>query len=546
MADNESLGLPTARALVHLRFSVEYGLGLARDPSGPGAHIAIVALDGAVEHALWLTARAYDAPPKAMAGRPDLLKKVRDVLVEARRSWEPAGAAGVDQLHRARNDAQHAAVRFDPAQLPDWGTAANAFIDSLVAAAFGHPLSDVTLADAVRDAGLADMLRRAEQDIDRPEPDAGAFLLTCEAFDEARRRWREQQRHVFVGWLTNEAPEQASLAALGMLNHVPSQDERLADFLEVTPFASDLGEYSWLLSARRERQQSGWTPEPAHSRRALVFVSGWIVRWEVFDRGYPLELWQEHYESLVPPVVGEGAKTEIIKAEALLTRESPGNPARCQLVFPLANIPDRARGPWNHWLHDSLVRAAHELQEDVRFDGVQLFLTGQLVLTCKLGADADAVARVVRRAVVLTDERYHEWSDSEARRREELRRLTTAFTDVIFSARQGLALFGTVEVTERGADGQPIVWLGFNFGESKFEELRLCVQGFQSTGGVLASAGAIQDRVVFDAFELTPENEALLREVVKRCEDEVLRRRALYGQRVLEFQQFQKRLEELF
>ena len=52
-------------------------------------------------------------------------------------------------------------------------------------------------------------------------------------------------------------------------------------------------------------------------------------------------------------------------------------------------------------------------------------------------------------------------------------------------------------------------------------------------------------RVVFDAFEMTPENEALLRETVQRCEKTVLARRAHYAQRVLQFQRFQSQLAEL-
>ncbi len=535
--------LPTARALVRLRFALEHATALARDPSEPAAHTAIVALDGVVEHALWLAARAYGSELKQSANRHDLLNKVRQALAAAGKPWQSAGTASVDQLHRARNDAQHAAVQFDPAQLPDWSTGASAFIDGLVAAAFGRPLSDVTLADAVRGPGLADLLRRAEQDIELPESDAAAFLLICAAFDEARRRWREQQTHVYGQ--RNELMFQSELPALGMLERDVSQHERLADFLEVVPFASDLGEYSWFLATRRQ-QKYGWTPEPADSRRALVFVSGWVVRWEVFDRGYPLERWQEHFESVAPPLVGDGSTTEIIGGEALLTSEDPGRPARCHLLFTLANVPDRARGPWGHWLVQALADAANELHEDLRFDHARLSLTGQLLLICQLGYEADAVFRVVTRGVERADERYRDWSDSEALRSRELRRLKDAFSQVIFSARQGLALFASVEVTERGADGKPIVWLGFNFGDSKFEELGLCTQGFQSAGGVLASAGTLQDHVVFDAFELTTEKEVLLRDTVQRCEEIVLARRTDYSQRVLEFQLFQNRLAEFF
>jgi hypothetical protein len=545
MADNSPPDLPRARSLVRLQFALEHAVRLARDLSEPGAHIAIVALDGAVEHALWLVERAYGAQLPQDARRDQLVRRVHEALANARgEPWEPAGADSVDQLHRARNDAQHAALRFDTSQLPDWSTAAQAFIDGLITAAFGHALSDVTLADTVREPALTDLMRRAERDIDRDEPDAGAFLLICAAFDEARRRWRDQLGHAH-GQATAELALLAQRPAMGMLDPVVRQEDRLADFLEVAPFAGDLGEYTSFLAARRQ-QQSGWTPEPADTRRALLFVGGWIVRWEVFNLGYPLERWEAHLESLAPPVVGDGSKTEIIEHQAFLSAEFPGHPARCHLVFTLANIPDRGRGPWGNWLHKALIDANAELRENVRFDGVQLSLTGRLLLVCDLGYSADAIASVVKRAVELTNERYRDWSQNEARRRIELRRIQEAFTQAIVSARQSRAVFDTVEVTERPTDGQPVVWQGLNFGESKFDELGLCTQGFQNAGSVLAGAGTLREQIVFDAFELTPENEALLRRTVQLCEETVLERRAYYNRRVLEFQHFQNRLGELF
>lgn len=478
-----------------------------------------------------------------MAARHELMSKVRAVLAEKGRSWQPVGAPGVDQLHRARNDAQHAAVQFDTVQLADWGPAASAYIDGLVSTAFDRSIFAVALADAVRDAGLADLLRRAERDIELG--DAGAFQLVCFAFDEARKRWRDQQVHIH-GHLMNEVLMQATQPAFGMLDGAVSQDERLADFLEVVPFAIDLGEYLWFVSARRQQQETGWTPQPADTRRSLVFASGWIVRWEIFDRGYPLQRWNDYVEGLKPPVVEGADHTEILDIQTLMNNEIPGHPARCHLYLHLANLPDSARGPWGNWLPQGLVDAAAELGENIRFDRVQLYLTGQLLLVCELGYEADALLTIIRRGIEITDKRYRDWDNDQVRRRQELSRLQSEFARVIDSARSSLAVFGTVEVTERGSDGQPIVWVSLNFGESKFEELGLCVQGIQSRGGVLASAGTVQERIVFDAFELTPENEALLREAVASAEEIVIHRRTHYGQRRLEFQQFQKRLEALF
>jgi hypothetical protein len=540
---NHGVDLPTARALVRLRFALEHALALARDSSEPGSHIAIVGLDGAIEHALWLVTRAFGADVRPMATRPELVTKVRELLTAAGTQWEPAGGAGVDQVHRARNDAQHAAVQFDPVQLPDWASAVSAYVDDLIESAFARSIFDVSLADAVRDLALSALLRQAEHNLSFK--DSGAFQLVCVAFDEARTRWRDQQVHIY-GRLMNEVMFQASYPAFGMIDGTVSQDERLADFLEVAPFAIDLGEYLWFLSSRRQQQEVGWTPDPADTRRALNFVSGWIVRWEIFDRGYPLDRWNEHVAGLQPPILGDGDRTQILRAEALMTSEVPGYPARCHLHFWLANVPDGARGPWGNWLPQGLVDAAAELRENIRFDQVQLYLTGQVLLVCDLGFDADVLANVFQRAIEITDQRYREWEANGIRRRQELTHMQAEFARVIDSAQTGQILFGGVEVTERSSDGQPIVWVGLNFGEFRREELGLCVQGFQGAGGVLASSGTLQERIVFDAFELTSESEALLRGVVSRCERSVLRRRELYGRRRLEFQHFQNRIELLF
>ncbi len=269
----------------------------------------------------------------------------------------------------------------------------------------------------------------------------------------------------------NEIMIQANHPAFGMLDGTVSQDERLADFLEVVPFAIDLGEYLCFVSSRRQQQEVGWTPDPADTRRALIFVSGWIVRWEIFDRGYPLDRWNEHVEGLQPPTLGNGDQTEILSVEALMTNEIPGYPARCHLYVWLANVPDSARGPWGNWLPQGLVDAAAELQENVRFNQVQLYLTGQVKLVCDLGFEAEVLAKVIRRGIEITDQRYRDWEADGIRRRQELARIQAEFAHVIDSAQTDHVLFGAVEVTERGSDGQPVVWVSLNFGESKFEEL---------------------------------------------------------------------------
>jgi hypothetical protein len=127
------------------------------------------------------------------------------------------------------------------------------------------------------------------------------------------------------------------------------------------------------------------------------------VRSEVFERGYPLEQWERRLAGLAPPTGDNGTKTEIVEAEAFLTTERPGFPARCELSFPLANVPDRLRGPWASWLLRELTDPDREYGQHIRLSHPRLAATGRLSLSCELGYDADAVAEVVQRAVERAD-----------------------------------------------------------------------------------------------------------------------------------------------
>lgn len=523
-----------ARALVRLRFAQEHAIALGRDSSEAGAQIAIVALDGAVEYALRLVARDRAVKLRDRASRHDLLTGVRDALGA---EWRPNGADGVDQLHRARNDVQHASVMFDASQVPDWSAAAAAFIESLVEANFGAPLSEVSLADAVRDEAIAEHLRRAEMELARAEAGASlAFQLVSFAFDEARGRWREQQAHIY-GQPFLEHRVQPIVSAVDGLGPVVPQEERLADFLEVVPFANDLGEYSWFVGASRQHE-AGWDPGVDEARRALVFVSGWIVRWEIFVRGYPQERWEKFWDDLAPPVVGDGTNTEVLGLDIEMSPEFPGHPSRCVLTFRLANVPDRARGPWGHWIPQALFDSAQELAPDIRFNGVSLTLRGELILICDLGYDPGALATVIKHAIERTDARFCEYEQSEAERTARTRRLQGELNALLDSARTGPELFDSVEVTERQDKGTADVWLSLNLVGAKHAEIGHCANIFRDVRGPLTGTAVFGDRLTFGAFELTEDNRELLNKAIYRCEEFIFDLRERHAMRVDEFSEF--------
>jgi hypothetical protein len=334
--------LPTAQSLVRLRLLTEDAVRRADDASEAGRHQALISLDGACEHALWLAARQAGIRLRGdqRAGVPALHRAV----VEQRREWVLRGWSGVNQLHEARNTAQHAGVAPDREQFPGWRDAAVAFIDSLCREAFDTPLKDIVLASAVRDLELRAMLTEAEMSV--ASDTHQSFAASTMAFTAARDRWREQRvaavsAPIAGGFELILASEESQA-----INELTGAVQSLENLLEMQPFAGDLSEYVWFRRALGERATAGWEPTENDARRALIFVAGWVVRWEIFDLGYPDDEWAAHREGIEPPQHGDGTTVTINGAQADLIPEATGQPARTVLYLQLANVPARGRPPW--------------------------------------------------------------------------------------------------------------------------------------------------------------------------------------------------------
>jgi hypothetical protein len=88
--------LPTAQSLVRLRLLTEDAARRVDDISEAGRHQALIALDGACEHALWLAVRQAGVRLKGdqRAGVPALYRAV----IEQRRDWvnRPGFLGGLD------------------------------------------------------------------------------------------------------------------------------------------------------------------------------------------------------------------------------------------------------------------------------------------------------------------------------------------------------------------------------------------------------------------------------------------------------------------
>jgi hypothetical protein len=530
--------LPTAAALVRLRFVAEDARRRADDTFDAGRHLALIALDGACEYALWLAAHSCGVRSKPIASVPDLYSALKQALGER---WEIKGWAGVDQLHRARNSAQHAAVVPAPEQIPLWSDAAWAFIDSLCVAVFDTTLDTISLAQAVTNDGLRAELHQSEELI--PDDPALAMSYALGAFEWARARWREQRGQRLL------APASAVRQSHYTGSDVGDNLQDINDFLEVQLFAGNPGEYLWLHRAREEHATAGWTPTPDDVRRVLSFVTDWIVRWEIFNHGYPVDRWNAHRDSIAPPIVGDGLTPQIVGARADFLPEVPGRPARCVLSFQLVNVPNRGRWPWVTHLQQAVTEVARESQSPSLFAEFKWFLSGLLLVHVDLSCPQKVVSDAVRRAVDLASKRYTEQIQTADEREVERGALEAEFRQLVASARSDdLDFFRDPRLVKDewlGTNGW-IVFIELEQGAAGAHELFQSVDIFRGARGVLAGAHARDGCIAFEAFQISDETRRALETAITACEEQVRHVRNFRSEQQTVFDRFAAGITEEF
>ena len=530
---------PTTAGLVRGRWLLEHAESLARDTSDPGRHLALIALDGAVEYALWLVVNTTGARVKGE--RPnfgDLIGAVRQHLDQMGRPWAETGHAGVDQLRRARNPAQHAGVAVDADQLPGWADAARAYIDSLWQAAFDTPLADLVLALSVSDDALRERLTRAERALDQGEPEI-AFSLAWTAFERALNRWRET-RH--------GAP--ASLIDVPAAVFPRPDDElrrritTVEQLLDVSPFASDLGEFVSLSRSRVEQETTAWVPEMQDARRALRFATGWIVRWEVFEHGYPAERWDKFQGAIEPPTLGLDHPS-VVEASAFVVRTAAGN-TRWLVRAQIADIPERGRGDWGIDLAQCVTDALQQASDGgVRMQRLTFSRPGGvLAVEFDPDVDADAIGTALGRAVELADQRYRGRSArrAETERRRMLRE--EQWRAAIDDRAAGMLRLRAITTDQRADDVHFVAEL--SVGEGSDVEVLTAAELLRSRGGWLANAGAHNGVVLVEAVDLTGEIGETVRDGLATAAKEIARQRDLRDLEHERFADFAKRLDALW
>jgi hypothetical protein len=389
--------------LVRLRSMLERANLLAADLSPEGRHFAVIALDGVVEYAMGIAATHRQVELSQSAGFHKTINKLVECLGA---NWQRPVRKGVIQLHEARNSAQHGGAPPDQSLVPGWTDEVDAFVNSLVLEAFGVVLERVLLADAIEREDLRELVTEAERAIADGQPERG-FDIAYSALMAVRRLWHEQQQDAY-----------GHMPLPGMFEGDPRHVDpgsRGADYADVGVFAADLGEYHWLIATRR-LQVDNMPPNLEDARRALQFAYHWILRWQAFDARYPRERWRAHFETLEPPVFGEG-RTPGIRWVEVEPAQLLGHRELVRVIVPLANLPERGRDDWGIDINVALRHASEQMGwPEPRVIVGPRSPTGEFTFLAEHSLDSEEIAEALQLTI-------HETTRLYRARREEADRI---------------------------------------------------------------------------------------------------------------------------
>ena len=522
----QSLSPSALAGLIRLRMMLERGLREARDNSEPSQHIALVTLDGACEYAIRFSAHCRGLPLKPEAGFHAGLDLLRKALV-GRKQWGQTGVRGVLELHAARNQAQHMGLLPDRELMSTWTLDAEAFIGELVNMAFDVELGDVMLADAIRNDNLRGLLSEAERQLNAGDSRA-AFRYADGALHEARQLWLVQQDYA------RRAP----------LPQEPVAGDAV-DLLEVQAFTSDIAGYTRLLTTRRHVETGGPEPDAAEARSALLFAFDWILRWEVFKEGYPIERYTEYWQSVGPTQLDDGGRPEIAwHIESYRLEAGAGREEEYEVLLQLKSIPSWKTGTWGLDFSEALASAETELGHSTLGIFPSIDFLGLLRVRVAVSADPKDVASVLNRAVDIATERYERRDEDMRAAQEKAAELRENYAAVLRDVATG-GVFGEATVTPELSSTGIRYTVGLTVPSATPSELNLATSIFSGKGEYLAGTSQQAGKIVFEAFPLEDYTLERLREAIQGSEEEILRYRNITVEHERERQSFTQQIENL-
>lgn len=284
------------------------------------------------------------------------------------------------------------------------------------------------------------------------------------------------------------------------------------DYADVGVFASDLGEYHWLLATRRQAH-GGLPLEDEDAQRALTFCFDWILRWQRFDAKYPRPRWGAFWRGQRPPTSAGAGHPKLISAH-VGERVVLGSRRRDRVDVLVADVPEHGRGDWG-------ADVAEVLQEVLLSEGLDPLLveqgpnqpwTGEFQFLAAPELDGARIVRVIEAVIAGSHDRYQSRRTQEAERLEEAERTATAAETLLANAAPDF--FGAARAFHQMRPQGEVIVVSVALSMSN-AEAGAVVAIMRGAGGPLADAQFEADRrISFTAFELDEEGERALRQAV--------------------------------
>jgi hypothetical protein len=409
-----------------------------------------------------------------------------------------------------------------------WTLDARAFIGELVKMAFDVELGDVMLADAIRHEKLRGLLSEAERQLNAGDSRA-AFKYADGALYEARQLWLVQQDYA------RRAP----------LPHEPVAGDAV-DLLEVQAFTSDIAGYTRLLTTRRHVETGGPEPDVAEARSTLLFAFDWILRWEVFKEGYPIERYVEFWDTLRSPQLDDGGPPRLVRhIESYRLEVGAGREEEFEVLLQLANLPVKDDRDWGRDFPAALEIAEQELDRSppVGFHGIDP--DGLLRVRVPVSVDPAQLLSLLSRAIDLATQ-SHQRRDQDMREwRLHALELRNGYEAVLRDTTTSSNVFGEVNVIpELSSNGVRYI-VSLSLPEATLSELNTAASIFSGQGRCLAASTHQSGNVVFEATPLEDDALDRLRKAIHGTEEEIVRYRDIVTKHEQQRQSFTKQVESL-
>jgi hypothetical protein len=240
--------------------------------------MAVVLLDAVNERATHFAATYLNLTIPNRAGFEQLMEIIKGELGGG---WVTGTWPDIRRLHRTRNLVQHEGLEVDQKNISIWASSTLSYTRSLVSAVWDTDINEVTLARAVRNSEIRNLLEIGERKYRDGLP-AESVKASSEAFRTAYKMWKKHYRRRIP---FHSKPSTFNVVDEKSFKYLEKEISEVNETSLAISLAGDPGEYVWFRNlVADDRDIAVATADEA--QRALGFVFGWVTRWEAFQESF--------------------------------------------------------------------------------------------------------------------------------------------------------------------------------------------------------------------------------------------------------------------